>query len=111
MFDSRIQKLAHLLVNYSIKLQKDESVLVILYGTEGYPLLKEVYRECVKVGAHCSYELRDAELTRLFFEYANDSQIQRPVPAYRLQQAEEMDGHDTNFGRSQLRRTCQHRSS
>ena len=91
MHDSRNQDLAKLLVNYSIKLQKGETILLILYGYDGFPLLKEVYRECVRIGAHCTYEIRDSEITRLFFENADDSQINRQPPEYRLQQAHEMD--------------------
>jgi aminopeptidase len=91
MKDTRLVELAQLLVNYSIKLQKGEKVLVILYGMEGYPLLKEVYRECVRVGAHCTYELRDSELVRLFFENATQEQIENPPSKARLMQAKEVD--------------------
>lgn len=87
MLDTRIQKLASLLVNYSVKVKPKENILIILYGLEGYPLLKEIYRECIKIGAHCTYEIKDAEMTRLFFENANDNQVQKKPAEHRLEQA------------------------
>lgn len=91
MQDQRLAELAKLLVNYSIKLKANEHVLVVLYGMEGYPLLKEVYRQCIKVGAHCCYELRDAELTRLFYDHANSTQLSLAPREHRLLQAKETD--------------------
>lgn len=72
----KLQKLAKIIVNYSIELKKDEKVLLIGYGFDSYPLIKEVYRECVKQGA-LKIEVRfpQSELSRIFYENAKEKQI------------------------------------
>lgn len=51
MKDIRLQKLANLLVNYSLEIKEGEYVLI--HGsTVSEPLLKELYRETIRVGAH-----------------------------------------------------------
>ncbi|MBA1336919.1 MAG: Aminopeptidase [Firmicutes bacterium] len=51
MKDIRLKKLANLLVNYSLEIKEGEYVLI--YGsTASEPLLKELYREIIRVGGH-----------------------------------------------------------
>ena len=48
MVDERIKKLAHGLVNYSIKTKENENVLIHLTGTDSYILGRELVKEVYK---------------------------------------------------------------
>jgi aminopeptidase len=51
MTDRRIEKLAKLLVSYSVRVKPKENV--IIEGTsEAFPLIKELHRECVLADAY-----------------------------------------------------------
>lgn len=73
---AKLRKLADIIVNYSLELKKNEKVLLIGYGFDSYPLIKEIYAECVRKGA-LKIETRfpNAELNRLFYEHANVKQL------------------------------------
>lgn len=75
MLDPRIEKLADLLVNYSNQVKKNEKILIIGYGLEGLPLVREIYKKCVQIGAHVKYDLREDTFGRIFFEHAQDHQL------------------------------------
>ena len=49
MIDERIKKLAHGLVNYSVKLKENENILIHLSGEDSYDLGKEIVKEVYKV--------------------------------------------------------------
>jgi aminopeptidase len=72
----KLQKLADILVNYSISLKKGEKVLLRGYGFESYPLIRELYQKCLEAGA-ISVDVRFSvdELSRIFLEEANDQQL------------------------------------
>ena len=72
----KIQKLAKIMVDYSVTVKPGEKVLIRGYGFDSYPLVKEVYRECMKVGASAvDVRFSHDELGRIFFEEANDKQL------------------------------------
>ncbi len=77
MVDKRkLKKLAKIIVNYSIAVKKGEKILLSGYGFEGYPLIKEVYAECIKAGAsQVEVRFSKSELGRVFFEHASDEQL------------------------------------
>jgi len=72
----KLKRLAKIIANYSIAVKKGEKILLRGYGFDSYPLIKELYRECVKAGA-ANVEVRfsEDEITRLFFENANEEQL------------------------------------
>ncbi|MFA5821171.1 MAG: aminopeptidase [Candidatus Gracilibacteria bacterium] len=72
----KIQKLAKIIVGYSIKVKKGEKVLLRGYGFDSYPLIKEIYRECVKAGAkQVDVRFSVDELSRVFFDHADKEQM------------------------------------
>lgn len=74
--NAKLCKLAKLIVNYSIAVEKGEKILIRGYGFDSYPLVKEVYRECIKAGAiGCEVKFSVDELSRIFFEEAADFQL------------------------------------
>lgn len=89
MQDIRLQKLANLLVNYSLKLKKGEYVLLQGSAT-AEPLLKEIYREALKAGAHPEVIPVLESLREVMFKEGSDEQIQYVSPLARLR-AEKYD--------------------
>jgi len=73
---NKIKKLAEIITKYSISVKKGEKVLLRGYGFDSYPLIKEIYRECIKAGA-IAVDVRFShdELARIFFDHANDAQL------------------------------------
>jgi aminopeptidase len=83
MKDIRLRKLAHLIVNYSLELKKGETVLIRgSYIAE--PLIKELYREALKVGAHPEIIANLEGIEEMFFKEANEEQLQFVSPLSRL---------------------------
>lgn len=72
---NKLEKLAKVITSYSIELKKGEKVLLKGYGFESYPLIKELYREAVKAGAHPVVRFSHNELSKIFFDHASDEQI------------------------------------
>lgn len=74
MKDIRLQKLAKLLINYSLKLKEGEYVQLV--GTAlTEPLLKELYREAISVGAHPEVRIRLEEFEEILFKEGNEEQL------------------------------------
>lgn len=72
----KIKKVAQIITNYSIALKPGEKVLLIGYGFESYPLIKEIYRECVRAGAlKVEVKFTSSELNRIFHSEATDKQL------------------------------------
>lgn len=72
--DLRAQKLAKLLVNYSVFVKPDENV--ILSGTtEAEPLLLALYKEIILAGAHPILKIGLQEASPFFYKHAKPNQI------------------------------------
>lgn len=74
MADSRLQKLAQVLVHYSLKLKPGDKLMIEGYAIAA-PLIKEVYREAVRAGAHVETEIGLPDLREIFYQEANDDQL------------------------------------
>lgn len=73
--DPRIQKQADILVNYSLKVQKGENV-VIIAEYEARPLVLEIYKLLIKNGAHeVKIQYTDYEFTEVFYKTASEEQL------------------------------------
>lgn len=73
---TKLRKLADIITNYSIEVKKGEKVLLRGYGFDSYPLIKEVYRECIKAGAlQVDVRFSHDEMGRIFYENANEAQL------------------------------------
>ncbi|MDY7076470.1 MAG: aminopeptidase [Chloroflexota bacterium] len=80
MTDPRIEKLANVLVNYSVAIQPGDRVLV-QGGTSASPLLKAVYAKVLQAGGHPLMMVTLPGTDELFFRYASDEQLQHvPEP-------------------------------
>jgi len=74
--DLRTQKLAKLLVNYSVRVQKGEKV-IISGGVEAEDLLRAVYKEVILKGAHPIFRVNLSGLSPFFYKYANKEQLEK----------------------------------
>ncbi|MEA3341635.1 MAG: aminopeptidase, partial [Chloroflexota bacterium] len=80
MTDLRVDKLADVLVNYSVAVQPGDKVLV-RGGTPAEPLLKAVYAQVLQAGGHPLMMISLPGTEELFFRYASDEQLQHvPEP-------------------------------
>jgi aminopeptidase len=75
MTDSRIQKLAHLIVNYSVKVRSGDKV-VINGNPVAETLIKELYREVLQAGGHPLIMSPPSGIEEILFRYASDEQLQ-----------------------------------
>ncbi len=72
--DPRIKKLAEILVEHSVAVQKGDHVKINLTDN-GLPLLKAVYELCLRRGAHVRTEFHHTQLDYLFYKHAAAFQL------------------------------------
>lgn len=83
MKDRRIEKLAKLLVHYSLRLRPRD--LTVLIGMpQSVPLLLDVYREALKAGAFVDIQVRLPEQEEVFLKTANEEQLRFLSPLAQL---------------------------
>ncbi len=72
--DPRIDKLAEVMIDYSIKVKKGD-----LFKIQGpylaLPLMKAVYRKALEKGAHPYVDIMTDEINEIFFKHASDEQL------------------------------------
>jgi aminopeptidase len=85
MYDSRVQKLADVLVNYSVGVKKGQLVRISGPPT-AEPLVIELYRRVVEAGAHPMVRMGPEELGEIFLKTANDEQLRYISPISMLEQ-------------------------
>lgn len=84
MPDPRHQKLAKVLVHYSLNIQAGDEFL-ISSPVAAAPLVREVYREAVRAGAHVTTHLTLDELDEILLREGNDEQLTRISDVVRLE--------------------------
>jgi aminopeptidase len=75
MSDPRVQKLARLLVDYCVKVQPGDKV-VIRGNVVSLPLVTETYREVVRAGGHPLVMWQEPEFAEIMLKNGNDDQLQ-----------------------------------
>src|SRR5512143_3106221 len=83
MADLRVEKLADLLVNYSIAAKPGQRV-AILGTTLAEPLIRALYASVLKAGAHPTVLTALPGLEEIFYQHASDEQLQHVSPPLRL---------------------------
>ena len=64
MRDLRIEKLANNLLEHSVKLQKDENILIEIIGEDAIPLGKELIKQAENRGAKPYFNIINYEIMR-----------------------------------------------
>jgi len=73
MVDLRVEKLAKLGIHYSVDVKPKEEVLI--QGSElAFPLINEMYKECLLSGAHPML-MANLDVQYTFFKYAKEHQL------------------------------------
>ncbi|HEY7087203.1 MAG TPA: aminopeptidase [Tepidisphaeraceae bacterium] len=83
MRDSRLQKLADVLVNYSVAVKPGQ--LVRISGpSAAQPLVIEVFREVLKAGGHPHVRMSPEQLAEITLKHGNDEQLKflNPINLY-----------------------------
>ncbi len=77
-----LQKYAQLLVHYCLEIQSGEK-LYISTTTLAEPLVREIYRESIRAGAHVDYQMTFREQNKIFIAEAGQEQLDFVSPAYK----------------------------
>ncbi|MEA3355004.1 MAG: aminopeptidase [Patescibacteria group bacterium] len=76
MVDIRVKKLAKILTDYSVKIKKDDKVLISA-NPEAWVLAKEVYKLCLTKGAFPYTIYSPGDLNYFFYKHASLNQLQK----------------------------------
>lgn len=76
-----LSKYANLLVNYCVEIQPGDKLLV-KSTTLAEPLIREVYREAIKAGAHVEIDLEFRGKRKIFLNEAGDDQLDYVSPFF-----------------------------
>jgi aminopeptidase len=92
MKDTRMERLAHNLLTYSVDLQKGEKILIEMLGEDGIPLGKELIKQAEQLGAYPQFNLINYPLLRELLKGAKEEQIKTygQIDEYRMN---EMDAY------------------
>ena len=87
MRDSRLQKLADVLVNYSVGVKKGQSVRITAPPV-AEPLVMELYRKVIEAGGYPLVRISPEGLEEIFFKIASDEQLRylSPITLYEIEQ-------------------------
>jgi aminopeptidase len=77
-----MEKLADILVNYSVSVQPGDKV-AILGHLVTRPLLIEIYREVIRAGGYASVFWQDSAMQEIFFKEANHDQLSNVSDVFR----------------------------
>ncbi len=83
MADIRVEKLADVLVNYSVGVKRGDKVAVSSTSLAD-PLLKEIYRSVLQAGGHPLLMANPPWQNEMFFRYASDEQLQFIGPVNKM---------------------------
>ena len=83
LIDSRLVRLAQVLVRYSLHVQPG-NLVAIHGGIEALPLLREVYREVLRAGGYPQFNLEVEEAREIYLKEASDEQLDFVSPVTQL---------------------------
>ncbi len=92
MLDERIKKLAYGLVNYSVKLQENEKILISLGGKDSLELGKEIIKEVYRVKGKPFVRINDENITNTIIKGA-DKELFNMMREEELEQMKKMDAY------------------
>jgi aminopeptidase len=79
MPDPRSANLAKIIVDYSVTIKEGDEVL-ISSSVAGVPLVTELYRLCIRRGAHVTTDIAIPGLQEIFLKEAGDAQLRHVSP-------------------------------
>jgi aminopeptidase len=82
-FSTPFDKFAHVIVNYSLDLQPNETLLIETTHLS-QELCLAVYKEALKAGAHPYFSIELPGMKELFYQFASDTQLTFVNPIYKF---------------------------
>jgi aminopeptidase len=79
MIDRRLERLAHILIHHSLRI-KDRDLFVISGSHLAAPLIREVYRQAIGVGAHPYTTIGIDGLAEIYYKHASNAQLKFVSP-------------------------------
>jgi len=86
MIDKRLENLATILVRYSVALKKND--LFLISGSHlAAPLIKEVYHQAIKLGAHPYTQIGIDGLAEIYYKHGSEQQLKyvSPLDKYEIE--------------------------
>ena len=102
MRDERLEKYARILVNYSVGVEAGNKVYLSASVTS-MPLVRAIYREVIRAGAHPILDLGDDQCGDIFYEEANDEQLVFTNESLELEAIRQADRWITIWGEDNTR--------
>ncbi len=101
--DLRTQKLAKLVVNYSVFVKPNENV-IISGGTEAEEFIKALYKEVILAGAHPILKVSPKGLAQFFYKYAKKHQLEKypEILEHSIKNSHKYIGIDTSGNTKEL---------
>jgi aminopeptidase len=84
MFDARFDRMAQVIVNYSIEVKPGQTVYVWSTGFAAQPLLLSLYKEILKAGGNAYLRADVPGAAEIFYQYAKDVQLDFVSPVDRI---------------------------
>jgi len=81
--ESRLSRMAQVLVRYSLSVLPGQLVAVMA-GVEAIPLVREIYREILRAGAHPELQLEMDEAEEIYLKEASEEQLNFVSPLKQL---------------------------
>jgi aminopeptidase len=101
MSDPRVEKLAQVLVNYSLEVQPGQKI-VLSGHHETRPLMVAMYREVIRAGGHPYVRWQDSDMQEILLKEGNDEQLSY-VPEPVMTMAETSDAYAAILGTDNTR--------
>lgn len=103
MYDARFDKMAQVIVNYSIEVKPGQTVYVWSTNFAAQPLLLSLYKEILKAGGNAFLRADVPGASEIFYQYAKDEQLDFVSPVDKIS-VEQFDAYirisaDTNTRR------------
>lgn len=90
--DNRIKELAHNLIHYSCALQPQEKVMIHVFGTSAYPLVRQLVKEAYAAGGYPYVQIEDYQINRELMLGCTEEQLQLKADL-EMAQMKEMDAY------------------
>lgn len=92
MITEKLKKLATQVLTYSLKIKKDENLLIEIFGEDGVPLAKEIIKKANKLKVNTYFNIINYQLLKEFINSSNELQI-KMYAKHDLSKMKDMDAY------------------
>ncbi|GAB4477563.1 MAG: aminopeptidase [Anaerolineae bacterium] len=80
--DPRVDKVARILVNYSVEIKPGDLVMIHLYEPVAEPLGLAIYREVLKAGGNAVFRMAPTGAEEILLQYGSEAQLDYTDPVF-----------------------------